>query len=74
MEDDESFNAMVEACLTAHESGGRPLARQQLLAMTRALLWQLGQEITQRKERRKEILRLTIANEQRSNPQQSRFN
>lgn len=73
MEDDESFNAMVEACLTAHEAvadAGTPA----MLAMTRALLWQLGQEITQRKERRKEILRLTIANEQRSNPQQSRFN
>ncbi|KQP48799.1 MULTISPECIES: hypothetical protein [unclassified Methylobacterium] len=60
MEDDERFNSMVEACLAAHEAVievGTPA----MLAMTRALLWQVGQELAQREERRKEMLRLDDA-------------
>lgn len=60
MEDDERFNSMAEACLTAHEAVigvGTPA----MIALTRALLWQVGQELSQREERCKEILRLDDA-------------
>ncbi|MHC2001766.1 hypothetical protein ACYQR9_15125 [Methylobacterium sp. CM6241] len=60
MEDDERFNEMAEACLSAHEAvieAGTPA----MIALTRALLWQVGQELSQREERRNEIVRLSDA-------------
>ncbi|KQO59059.1 MULTISPECIES: hypothetical protein [unclassified Methylobacterium] len=68
MEDDERFNAMAEACLTAHEAvieAGTPA----MIALTRALLWQVGQELSQREERRKEALRYGDAKLQLNDPQ-----
>lgn len=64
MEDDERFNAMAEACLAAHEAvikAGTPA----MLAMTRALLWQVGQELAQRDEQHIEMLRYADAKLQR---------
>lgn len=52
MEYDERFEAMADACLKAHEAvaeTGTPAMR----AMTRALLWQVAQELAQKDERRK---------------------
>ncbi|MCC0808691.1 hypothetical protein FPV16_21195 [Methylobacterium sp. W2] len=68
MEDDERFNAMAEACLKAHEAvadAGTPA----MLAMTRALLWQVGQELIQRDEQRRELFRYADAKLQRRAPQ-----
>jgi hypothetical protein len=66
MEDDERFNAMAEACLKAHEAVA-DVGTPAMLAMTRALLWQVGQELAQREEQRKEMLRYADANLQRNN-------
>lgn len=51
MEDDERFEALANACLKAHEAVievGTPA----MVAMTRSLLWQVGQELAQREARR----------------------
>ncbi|MHC2088896.1 hypothetical protein [Methylobacterium sp. CM6244] len=56
MEDNERFNAMAEACLTAHEAVA-DVGTPAMFAMTRALLWQIGQELAQREARREEMLR-----------------
>lgn len=56
MEHDSRFEAMAEACLKAHEAvvaTGTPA----MIAMTRALLWQVGQELAQREETQKKLLR-----------------
>ena len=53
MEDDERFNAMAEACLKAHEAVA-DMGTPAMIAMTRALLWQVGQELAQREERQKD--------------------
>ena len=56
MEYNESFESMADACLKAHEAvvdSGTPA----MLAMTRALLWQVGQELAQREAHRAEMLR-----------------
>ncbi|MCK2056698.1 MULTISPECIES: hypothetical protein [unclassified Methylobacterium] len=56
MNDDERFEAMADACLKAHEAVvdiGKPV----MLAITRALLWQVGQELSQREARREKMLR-----------------
>ena len=58
MDDDERFNAMAEACLRAHEAVidvGTPA----MIAMTRALLWQVGQELVQREKQQKKPFRST---------------
>ncbi|MCJ2083353.1 hypothetical protein [Methylobacterium sp. J-090] len=50
MGDDKKFGAMVDACLRANTAvveTGTPA----MIAMTRALLWQLGQEAAQREAR-----------------------
>ncbi|MHC2019934.1 hypothetical protein [Methylobacterium sp. CM6247] len=60
MKDDERFNNMAEACLAAHEAvveAGTPA----MIALTRALLWQVDQELSQREERHKDILRSSNA-------------
>jgi hypothetical protein len=64
MEDDERFGAMAEACLKAHEAVA-DVGTPAMLAMTRALLWQVGQELAQREEKRKELLRHADAKLQR---------
>lgn len=64
MEDDERFEAMADACLKAHEAVAE-IGTPAMLAMTRALLWQVGQELAQREERRKETLRYARASEMR---------
>ena len=56
MEHNGRFEAMAEACLKAHEAvvaTGTPA----MIAMTRALLWQVGQELAQREEKHKTVLR-----------------
>ena len=53
MEDDERFTAMAEACLKAHEAVA-DMGTPAMIAMTRALLWQVGQELVQREERQKD--------------------
>lgn len=62
MEDDERFEAMADACLKAHEAVAE-VGTPAMLAMTRALLWQIGQELAQREERRKMVLRYARASE-----------
>lgn len=50
MDDDKKFGAMVDACLRANTAvveTGTPA----MIAMTRALLWQLGHEAVQREAR-----------------------
>ncbi|MCJ2083546.1 hypothetical protein [Methylobacterium sp. J-090] len=50
MGSDDNFGAMVDACLKAHAAvvkTGTPA----MVAMMRALLWQLGQEAAQREAR-----------------------
>ena len=64
MENDERFEAMADACLKAHEAVAE-LGTPAMLAMTRALLWQVGQELAQREERRKEMLRYAKASEKK---------
>ena len=56
MEDDERFEAMADACLKAHEAVA-DIGTPAMLALACALLWQVGQEIMQREERRKQTLR-----------------
>lgn len=56
MEDDERFGEMADACLKAHEAVAE-MGTPAMLAMTRSLLWQVGQELVQREERRKQMLR-----------------
>ena len=55
MEDDERFEAMADACLAAHEAVTE-MGTPAMLAMTRALLWQVGQELAQREARREKML------------------
>jgi hypothetical protein len=62
MEDDERFEAMADACLKAHEAVAE-IGTPAMLAMTRALLWQVGQELARREERRKQMLRRARASE-----------
>ena len=62
MEDDERFEAMADACLKAHEAVAE-VGTPAMLAMTRALLWQIGQGLAQREERRKMVLRYARASE-----------
>jgi hypothetical protein len=62
MEDEERFEAMADACLKAHEAVAE-MGTPAMLAMTRALLWQVGQELAQREERRKIMLRHARASE-----------
>ena len=64
MEDDERFNAMAEACLKAHEAVA-DMGTPAMVAMTRALLWQVGQELAQREARREQMLHQTEAEERR---------
>ena len=64
MEDDERFNAMAEACLKAHEAVA-DMGTPAMIAMTRALLWQVGQELAQREARREQMLHQTEAKERR---------
>ena len=55
MDDDKQFNAMVDRCLKAHEAvieNGTPA----MIALTRGLLLQVGQELLQREQRRKQLL------------------
>jgi hypothetical protein len=50
LDDDETFGAMVDVCLKANAAvveSGTPA----MIAMMRALLWQLGQEAAQRDAR-----------------------
>lgn len=56
MGDDKKFGAMVDVCLKANAAvveTGTPA----MIAMTRALLWQLGQEAAQREARAEEDAR-----------------
>ncbi|TXM73219.1 hypothetical protein FV218_11675 [Methylobacterium sp. WL69] len=56
MGDDKKFGAMVDACLRANAAvveTGTPA----MIAMTRALLWQLGQEAAQRDARAEDAAR-----------------
>lgn len=65
MDNDERFAAMTDACLKAHEAvmeAGTPA----MIAMTRALLWQVGRELMQCEERRKQMLRYAEAGEGRA--------
>ena len=62
MEDDERFEAMADACLKAHEVVTE-VGTSAMLALSQALLWQVGQELTQREERRKQMLRYAEAQE-----------
>ncbi|KQP88995.1 hypothetical protein ASF60_19830 [Methylobacterium sp. Leaf113] len=55
MDEDQRFEAMADACLKAHEAVVE-MGTPAMLAMTRCLLWQVGQEIIQREERRKQML------------------
>ena len=64
MEDDERFNAMAEACLKAHEAVA-DMGTPAMVAMTRALLWQVGQELAQREARREQMLHQAEAEERR---------
>lgn len=64
MKDDERFEAMADACLKAHEAVAE-IGTPAMLAMTRALLWQVGQELAQREERRKQMHRYARASETR---------
>lgn len=54
MEDNERFEAMADACLRAHEAVAE-MGTPAMLAMTRALLWQVGQELAQREARREKM-------------------
>lgn len=56
MEDDQRFDAMADACLKAHEAVSE-MGTPVMLAMTRALLWQITQELAQREARREKMLR-----------------
>jgi hypothetical protein len=56
MDDDNLFDEMADACLKAHEAVAQ-VGTPAMLAMTRALLWQVGQELAQREERRAAALR-----------------
>ena len=67
MEDDERFEAMADACLKAHEAVvevGTPA----MIALSHALLWQVGQELIQREERQKQMLRYAEAEARRDTP------
>ena len=64
MEDDERFTAMAEACLKAHEAVA-DMGTPAMIAMTRALLWQVGQELAQREARREQMLYRAKAEERR---------
>lgn len=55
MEDDKRFEEMADACLKAHEAVVE-IGTPAMLAMTRALLWQVGQELAQREARRERML------------------
>jgi len=49
MQGDEAFDALADACLKVHEAvvvSGTPA----MIAITRALLWQIGKELAQRDE------------------------
>ena len=65
--EDERFNALAEACLKAHEAVAE-VGTPAMIAMTRALLWQVGQELVQREERRKEKVRPPEAKQQYGAP------
>lgn len=56
MEDDERFEAMADACLKAHEAVAE-VGTPAMIALSHALLWQVGQELIQREERQKQMLR-----------------
>lgn len=56
MQNNECFDEMADACLKAHEAVAE-VGTPAMIALTRALLWQVGQEILQREERRKQMLR-----------------
>ncbi|KQP06041.1 hypothetical protein ASF28_17620 [Methylobacterium sp. Leaf99] len=56
MDDGKKFDTMVDACLRANAAvveTGTPA----MIAMTRALLWQLGQEAAQRDARAEDAAR-----------------
>ena len=67
MSEDEHFEAMADACLKAYEAVAE-VGTPAMIATARALLWQVGQEIIQREERRKQMLRHAEAEEQRETP------
>lgn len=67
MEDDERFEAMADACLKAHEAVAE-VGTPAMLALSRALLWQVGQEFTPREERRKQMLRYAEAEKPPATP------
>ena len=67
MEDDERFNAMAEACLNAHAAVAE-VGTPAIIAMTRTLLWQVGQELAQREARREQMLRHAKPDQQHDVP------
>lgn len=67
MEDGDRFDALAEACLKIHEIVAE-VGTPAMIALARALLWQVGQEIMQREERRKQTLRFADAETPRDGP------
>lgn len=67
MEDDERFEAMADACLKAHEAVAE-VGTPAMIALSHALLWQVGQELIQREERQKQMLRYAEAEARRDTP------
>ena len=55
MEDDSHFEATAAACLKAHGAVA-DVGTPAMFAMSRALLYQIGQELVQREECRKKML------------------